>query len=47
MLDSRSIFRETPGIHFVDTDQIDNPSLVAAYHQDNTNAPFLTFKKYL
>ncbi|MDR0875877.1 MAG: LysR family transcriptional regulator [Clostridiales Family XIII bacterium] len=47
MFDSRSIFRTMPGIHFLDTDQVSNPSLVAAWHHDNTNPAFLIFKKSL
>jgi DNA-binding transcriptional LysR family regulator len=47
MFDSRSIFRSAPGIRFLDTDQVSNPSLVAAWHHDNTNQAFLTFKKAL
>ncbi|MDR1027902.1 MAG: LysR family transcriptional regulator [Clostridiales Family XIII bacterium] len=47
MFDTRSIFRFVPGIKFLDTDQVRNPSLVAAWHRDNTNPAFATFKKLL
>jgi DNA-binding transcriptional LysR family regulator len=47
LFDTRSIFRTMPSIRFLDTDQVTDPRLVAAWHQDNTNAPFLTFKKYI
>jgi DNA-binding transcriptional LysR family regulator len=46
MFDSRSIFRTVPGIKFLDTEQVSNPSLVAAWHRDNTNPAFDTFKSY-
>ena len=47
MFDSRSIFKTTPGIHFLDTDQVTEPNLVAAWHHDNTNPAFLMFKMSL
>ncbi|MDR3364916.1 MAG: LysR family transcriptional regulator [Clostridiales Family XIII bacterium] len=47
MFDSRSIFRSIPGIKFLDTDQVSDPSLVAAWHQSNSNAAFVTFQKTL
>jgi DNA-binding transcriptional LysR family regulator len=47
MFDARSIFRFIPGVKCLDTEQIGNPSLVAAWHRDNTNPAFTTFKNYL
>jgi DNA-binding transcriptional LysR family regulator len=47
MFDTRSIFRNAPGIRFIDTEQIGNPSFTAAWHVDNTNDAFLMFKKTL
>jgi len=47
IFDSRSVFRNTPGIRFVDTDQMGNPSFTAAWHVDNTNEAFRIFRKSL
>ncbi|MCL1896489.1 MAG: LysR family transcriptional regulator [Clostridiales bacterium] len=47
MLDSRSVFRFLPGVKFLDTDEVSDPTLVAAWHQNNKSTAFLTFKKYL
>jgi len=45
MFDSRSIFRNAPGIRFVDTDQFGHPDVTVAWHVDNTNEALLIFKK--
>ena len=45
MFDSRSVFRTLPNIKFLDTDQISDPSLVAAWRRDNKNVAFLTFSR--
>ena len=37
MLDSRNILRTNPHIKFLDVGQVSDPSLTAAWHQDNTN----------
>lgn len=37
MLDSRNILRSNPQIRFLDVEQVSDPSLTAAWHQDNTN----------
>ena len=37
MLDSRNILRTDPHIKFLDVDQVSDPSLTAAWHQDNVN----------
>ena len=37
MLDSRNMLRSYPHIKFLDVDQVSDPSLTAAWHQDNAN----------
>lgn len=37
MLDSRNILRTNPHIKFLDVEQVSDPSLTVAWHQDNTN----------
>lgn len=47
MLDSRNILRTTPHIKFLDVDQVSDPSLTAAWHQDNTNLALPAFLQAL
>ncbi|MDR1795915.1 MAG: LysR family transcriptional regulator [Clostridiales Family XIII bacterium] len=48
MLDSRNLLQYNPGVKFLETDQVSDPSLVAAWHSSNTNsalAPFIEMLK--
>ncbi len=37
MFDSRNMLRKYPDIKFLDVDQVSDPSLTAAWHQNNIN----------
>ena len=47
MLDSRNILRTNPHIKFLDVDQVSDPSLTAAWHQDNTSPALPAFLRIL
>ena len=47
MLDSRNILRNYPHIKFLDVDQVSDPSLTAAWHQDNKNPALPVFLEAL
>lgn len=47
MLDSRNILRTYPHVKFLDVDQVSDPSLTAAWHQDNPNPALPVFLQAL
>ena len=47
MLDSRNILRAYPQVKFLDVDQVSDPSLTAAWHQDNSNPALPVFLQAL
>ena len=47
MLDSRNMLRSYPYIKFLDVDQVSDPSLTAAWHQDNANPALPIFLEAL
>ena len=47
MLDSRNILRNYPHVKFLDVDQVSDPSLTAAWHQDNSNPALPVFLQAL